>query len=527
MQTYRHLFLITVVVSITVAACGGVTEAPPSQNQEPAQPVVPQNQPENQEAEVPTPTLKPINLGGPPAGTPMVWVDGSILVHVPGGDFIMGDGGDDNPVHTVGLSSFWIYRTAVTNRMYSICIAAGECALPLDEEAVRALSDLTKRDFPVVDVDWQQAEAYCQFVEGRLPTEAEWEKTARGPEGNIYPWGDSAPNCDVLNFKDCVGDKSDVYDYPVGKSYYEALDLSGNVFEWVADWYTPGYYKDSPGVDPLGPELGEVRSVRSSGFNSEAGILSPARRFYLKPEDHRPDLGFRCVVENPVEYAPFCETVQIPGYPDNGNNGGTSTADCPEPVFTTYVGECVDQKAQIGNGSVTIEGGEIVSVVGAGCVEGIPGTWFCTGPQGSSVSLTACLACETDEGNGPSGVNCPPGTYDDGQGQCIGRGDSEQCPNGYAYGASNGCCSAEPNIPYPGCSPIGEYLTHLNTCEPGSPPLGDSCGLVSVPLASCRQPDNGDEPGDPCNRYPSETECYRYGSNLGCYWNGNACVTEQ
>ena len=267
MKTIHPIILIAVMLSITVAACGGATEALPSQDQEPA--AAPQSQPADPEPEAPV--LQPINLAGPPAGTPMVWVDGSVLVHVPGGEFIMGDGGDDNPIHTVGLSSFWIYRTKVTNRMYSICVAAGKCALPLDEEAVKALSDLAKRDFPVVDVDWQQAEVYCKYVEGHLPTEAQWEKTARGPEGNIYPWGDPAPTCDLLNFKDCVGDKSDVFDYPAGKSYYDALDLSGNVFEWIADWYTPQYYSKSPGVDPLGPEIGEVRSVRSSSL-----IVRPA-----------------------------------------------------------------------------------------------------------------------------------------------------------------------------------------------------------------------------------------------------------
>jgi len=522
MQSIHPIFLIAVVVSIMVAACGGAIEAPPPQDQEPVQPVAPQDQPDEQETEVPT--LQPINLAGPPAGAPMVWVDGSILVHVLGGEFIMGDGGEDNPVHTVGLSSFWIYRTKVTNRMYSICIAAGECDLPQDEDVIKTLSDPTRRDFPVVDVDWQQAETYCRFVEGHLPTEAQWEKTARGPEGNVYPWGDSAPTCDLLNYKGCIGDKSDVFDYPVGKSYYEALDLSGNVFEWVADWYTPGYYNDSPGIDPLGPELGEVRSVRSSSFNSEAGTLSPARRFFLRPDNHRPDLGFRCVVESPAEYEPFCEPVQIPGYPETGGDGEPSSKDCPTPVFTTFLGECVDQRAQIGSGSVRIEGGEIASVDGTGCIESIPGTWFCTGPQSSSVLVTACLACEMDEGMGPTGMDCPPGTYDDG-GICVGRGDSGLCPTGYAFDASDECCSAEPDIPYPGCDPIGEYLTDLNTCQPGSPPLGDSCGVISVPLASCRQPEDGNEPDDPCNQYTNRSDCFELGSNMGCNWINNACIT--
>ena len=521
-----HLFLFVVVaLSILVAACGGVTEAQPSLIPEPLV-SVPQSQPASPVPEIPA--LQPINLAGPPAGTPMVWVDGSILVHVPGGDFIMGDGGDDNPVHTVGLSSFWIYRTKVTNRMYSICMAVGKCASPLDDEAVSALSDPAKRDFPVANVDWQQANAYCEFVEGHLPTEAQWEKTARGPDGNIYPWGDSAPVCDLLNFKDCVGDKSDVFDYPVGKSYYEALDLSGNVFEWVADWYTPRYYSEAPGVDPLGPGIGEVRSVRSSGFTSEASVVSSARRFYLKPEEHRLDLGFRCVVENPAAYAPFCEQVYIPGYPESGQNNDSSSANCPVPEFTPFVGECIDQKAQIGNGSVKIEGGTIVSAVGPDCSEGAPGIWFCTGPQGSSASLTACLACEAEDGAGPTGVDCPPGTYDDGQGGCVGRDDPGLCPNGYTFDALGECCTAEPNIPYPGCDPVGEFLTHLNTCQPGSPPLGDSCGVVSVPLGTCRQSGGGDPGGgDPCNQYGTERNCYNYGANMGCYWNGSACITEQ
>ena len=126
MKRIHPVVLIFVALSIMIAACGGVTETPPVQdeNQEPAEPQ--QSQPESPEPE--EPVLQPINLGGPPAGTPMVWVDGSILVHVPGGEFIMGDGGDDNPIHTVSLSSFWIYRTKVTNRMYSICIATGKCA---------------------------------------------------------------------------------------------------------------------------------------------------------------------------------------------------------------------------------------------------------------------------------------------------------------------------------------------------------------------------------------------------------------
>ena len=531
MRRFHFISCMVVFLSIVVAACGGVKDAPPPQDQEPAISQNQENQPAEPEPESPTPTLQPINLAGPPAGTPMVWVDGSILVHVPGGEFIMGDGGDDNPVHAVGLSSFWIYRTKVTNRMYSVCVAAGRCTPPLGEEAVQALSDPTRRDFPVVNVNWQQADAYCKFVEGHLPTEAQWEKSARGPDGNIYPWGDAAPDCGLMNFKGCVGDISNVFDYPVGKSFYNALDFSGNVFEWVADWYTPQYYSESPGADPLGPDVGAVRSVRSSSFFSEKGMVSSARRYFLDPESHRVDLGFRCVVGEPTEYEPFCEQVYIPGYPESEETREPAASEnCPVPEFTTFVGECIDQEGQVGNGSVRIEGGEIVSVVGDDCAEFEPGLWFCTGPQGTGVSVTACLACETDgEAGRTGGVECPPGTYDDGQGNCIGQGGTGLCPNGYDYDVVEGCCSPGPGISYPGCDPDEEFLTALSTCQPGSPPLGDACGVVSVPMGSCKPPAGEEEPGavDLCNRYTNEKDCFYYGSNMGCYWNGRACVAER
>jgi formylglycine-generating enzyme required for sulfatase activity len=525
MKNFHPSLLVAITLSILVAACGGAPEAPQTERTEPTGIPATQVQPVEPPAE--TPSLQPINLAGPPAGTPMVWVDGSILVHVPGGDFIMGDGGDDDPIHTVGLSSFWIYRTKVTNRMYSICMATGDCAPPQDQEAVKALADPAKRDFPVVNVDWEQAETYCKFVEGHLPTEAQWEKTARGPDGNVYPWGDAAPTCDLSNFKDCVGEKSNVFDYPAGKSYYDALDLAGNIYEWVADWYTPQYYGESPGVDPLGPERGTVRSVRSSGFDSEENTLSSARRFYLKPDENRLDLGFRCVVENPAQYEPFCGQVSIPGYPQNGQtNQATPSSNCPTPVFTTFVGTCVDQTAQLGNGSVKIEGGQVTSVVGPDCSEDSPGVWFCTGPQGTSASLTACLACQSDQSSSNVGAQCPPGTYDNGAGQCIGRGDTGLCPKGYSYDAATRCCSAQPDIPYPGCDPASEYLTALNTCQPGTAPLTGSCGVASVPLGACKQPGGGGSPGgDPCNGLDIRS-CYNQQNT--CYWdyNQNLCVSK-
>ena len=126
------------------------------------------------------------------------YVDGSILVAVPGGPFTMGHGGSDNPEHTVTLSDFWIYQAKVTNQQYALCLQAGKCKAP-DPIDDFTFKDATHANDPVVGLNYSQGSDYCSFVHGRLPTEAEWEKTARGPQGNLYPWGSNAPVCDLLN----------------------------------------------------------------------------------------------------------------------------------------------------------------------------------------------------------------------------------------------------------------------------------------------------------------------------------------
>ena len=148
---------------------------------------------------VSTVTLTPIVLSGPPmeVGSTFQYVDGSILVAVPGGPFTMGHGGSDNPEHTVTLSDFWIYKAKVVNQQYALCVNAGKCTLP-DKIDDFTYADATHANDPVVGVTWAQASDYCSFVHGQLPTEAQWEKTARGPDGNIYPWGNNSPACDLL-----------------------------------------------------------------------------------------------------------------------------------------------------------------------------------------------------------------------------------------------------------------------------------------------------------------------------------------
>ena len=175
-----------------------------------------------------TSTLVPVILTGPEmkVGSTYPYVDGTLLVAVPAGPFTMGHGGLDNPEHQVSLGDFWIYSTKVTNQQYAFCVKTGQCTPPdlKDNVSYTAFSRLTD---PVSGVTYDQSAAYCSFVHGQLPTEAQWEKTARGPNGNIYPWGNNAPICDLLNFNNCVGKTTSVIKYPQGASYYSALDMEG------------------------------------------------------------------------------------------------------------------------------------------------------------------------------------------------------------------------------------------------------------------------------------------------------------
>ena len=155
----------------------------------------------------------------------------------------------------------------------------------------------------MVGVTYDQAMAYCNYVNGSLPTEAQWEKAARGPDGNLYPWGNDQPTCDLLNFNNCVHDLTDVMKYPKGKSAYGALDMEGNVFEWTADWYDALYYKNSPPGDPPGPDTGKARVIRSSSYTEyrrpDAGICP----FLCFPKRPSPRSGFSLCGER---YRLFC-----------------------------------------------------------------------------------------------------------------------------------------------------------------------------------------------------------------------------
>lgn len=246
-----------------------------------------------------------------------------MLVYVPAGEFMMGASADDpyallreTPPHTVYLDGFWIDSTEVTNAMYARCVAEGACSQPAQDGSFSRSSYHMEEScgaYPVIYVTWDQAQEYCQWAGRRLPTEAEWEKAARGTDGRLYPWGDEEPTGAMANLcgiecraepndpaiADGFVDTAPVGYFPADSSPYGALDMAGNVSEWVADRGDSGYYVVSPANNPTGPTTGRTRVIRGGLF---AIIPRGARvtvRSFLLPYAANEATGFRCAVPVP------------------------------------------------------------------------------------------------------------------------------------------------------------------------------------------------------------------------------------
>jgi len=245
-------------------------------------------------------------------------VDGMVMQCVPAGAFTMGAEGERGwefmqPVHEVTLDAYWIDRTHVTNRQYQLCEQAGACDPP-NSTSSRTREEYYGNpefdDFPVIWVSWLDADAYCTWAGRSLPTEAQWEKAARGTDGRFYPWGNypldgelpagaSSPD-DLLNMKAEGGDTTKVGSYPLGASPYGVLDMAGNAWQWVADWYADDYYKVSPASNPTGPDSGEARVIRGGAFEVDGFFFEYSgdsmNRRGITPDDSADIAGFRCAL---------------------------------------------------------------------------------------------------------------------------------------------------------------------------------------------------------------------------------------
>jgi formylglycine-generating enzyme required for sulfatase activity len=219
---------------------------------------------------------------------------------VTAGTFDMGaPSGSEFPEHAVTLQEFRIDVTEITNERFMACVDAG-CCDPLSYDGSYTgrepyYGNLQYAQYPVIFVTWDQARQYCECLGKSLPTEAEWEYAARGSDGRLYPWGSDPPDSSLANFDMAQdGDTEAVGDYPDGASPFGVVDMAGNVWEWVADWYDVDYYLSSPSTDPPGPESGVFRVARGGSFGSGATTLYSFYRSSYLPTESFSNLGFRC-----------------------------------------------------------------------------------------------------------------------------------------------------------------------------------------------------------------------------------------
>jgi formylglycine-generating enzyme required for sulfatase activity len=251
-------------------------------------------------------------------GEGTVHISRAAMVLIPQGSFLMGSDGwgeFESPVHEVYLDDFWMDETPVTNAQFAQFAAEtgyetgaeraggawgfGDSGYAFQGGLSWQSHALPERgDQPVVLVSWNDAQAYAQWAGKRLPTEAEWEKAAHGPgAAQLFPWGYQAPTGVQSNFARPpahVPPTTPVRQFPANG--YGLYDLVGNVWQWCADWYSNGYYADSPGTNPPGPPSGVTRVRRGGSWNViQAFRLRCANRGAMPPSDCAPNVGFRCV----------------------------------------------------------------------------------------------------------------------------------------------------------------------------------------------------------------------------------------
>jgi formylglycine-generating enzyme required for sulfatase activity len=239
-------------------------------------------------------------------------LDGAPMVLIPAGPFTVGSNDglpNERPEHTVTLDAYYIDRYEVTLSLYRKFLEVGKHESPptWDDEAATTVGDR-----PAIGMRWESAAAYCQWAGKRLPTEAEWEKAARGTDGRRYPWGDMQPFVDIANYNrgmwvseaiTLVAVTSGLAGMSVrhglkegGRSPFGVSHMAGNAAEWVADWYERDYYQKSPGRNPPGPATGEKRVLRGGSWADLPSALRVTARFSAEPDFEDRTIGFRCAM---------------------------------------------------------------------------------------------------------------------------------------------------------------------------------------------------------------------------------------
>jgi formylglycine-generating enzyme required for sulfatase activity len=193
---------------------------------------------------------------------------------------------EERPQRTLHLSAFWIDRTEATIGQYQQCVSAGACA-KLDTMTATASPERA-----VTGVSWFEAQQYCAWKKMRLPTEAEWEKAARGTDGRIFPWGDDQPDCNQADYETCGTPRAPVGSRKEGASPFGMLDAAGGVEEWVVDFFESDYYSRAPERDPQGPQAGKTRVIRGGSY--DPWHIRATARNWAEPEKRDQLVGFRC-----------------------------------------------------------------------------------------------------------------------------------------------------------------------------------------------------------------------------------------
>jgi len=250
----------------------------------------------------PLPTVQSRLLTDPVAG--QRWqdpTDGAVYLYVPGGSFMMGSTAAEAvspreaPEHEVTVAGFWLGETEVTNAQYGRCVAAGDCTPPENAQ----WDDPAYADHPVSHVSWGQANDYATWASGRLPTEAEWERTCRGDDARTYPWGNDEPDETRSNYNNIIGATTPVGSYPAGQGAYGHLDLSGNLWEWTSSLETDYPYDATDGREAMTGD--EPRAVRGGSFYYTSYQIRCAARTGFTPTAANEHIGFRIALDLPLQ----------------------------------------------------------------------------------------------------------------------------------------------------------------------------------------------------------------------------------